>query len=667
MYFKLAISNVRKSFKDYFVYFLTLTLGVCIFYAFNSIGDQSLFNNAGEKTFGYIKLLNDLTSGISVFVSFILGGLIVYANKFLIKKRKKELGVYMTLGMRKKNISRILTYETFLVGAISLIGGLLIGIVLSQIISVISTSIFEIQVDKYNFIISVSSIIKTIIYFGIIFVFVIVFNVISISKYKLIDLLIEEKKGEKFKIKNQFVIFILFVLSVIIIFIAYKLILKVGLDLEAIEFPISILLGIIGTILLFFSLTGSMIYLIKKNKKIYFIGLNSFILRGINNKINTNFISMAVITLMLSLTCVSLVASFSIKSSYDKAIRKVTPYDLSLTGELKYKESTYSILKSIFKEDIDLNKSKIVSIDIYKLKDIRLKKIVENATGTDTTIDRSVITSAIKLSDYNKIKEFNKQEKEHLNKDEILVTSNSDDLDNFINELLKTKTKIQVNGHNYKMKNEKVIDESFNSTGLNSNRFTIVLPDSSLKGLKASETDINLDLNNEELLKVKNIFDKDGIFFKSKNGNNFYGVTKEDAIKDNNENMAVITFIAIYIGIVFLIASTAVLSLQQLLEATDSIDRYSALKRIGTPKKMINKSILIQMSIFFGLPLLVASIHSIIGISAINKSIFVDNSSLISTTTTFIALVVLAIYFGYFYLTYIGYKNTINILLKSRK
>ncbi|MGL5478913.1 MAG: FtsX-like permease family protein, partial [Clostridium sp.] len=579
MYFRLAISNVRKSFKDYFVYFLTLTLGVCIFYAFNSIGDQSLFKDAGEKTLGYIKLLSDLTSGISVFISFILGGLIIYANNFLIKKRKRELGVYMTLGMRKKHISRILTYETFLVGAISLIGGLLIGIVLSQVIAVMSTNIFQIQVDKYNFIISVSSIVKTIIYFGIIFTFVILFNVTLISKYKLIDLFIGAKKGEKFKIKNQVVIFILFVVSLITIFIAYKLVLKVGLDFRTEEFPISILLGIIGTTLLFFSLTGAMIYLIKKNKNIYLKGLNSFILRGINNKINTNYISMTVITLMLSLTFIFLVSSFNIKSSFDKRIFKSTPYDLSLIGELKHKESTDNILNQIFKDDIDLKKSKIIKIDIYKFKDIRLKRIVENATGKDTTIDRSVLTSAIKLSDYNKIKEFNKQEKEHLNSDEILVTSNSDDLDNYINEFLKTKTKIQVNGHGYKIKNEEVIDESLNSTGLNSNRFTIVFPDDALKGLKPNETYINLDLKDEELLNIENKFGKEFIYFESKNGNDFYGVTKKFTIKDNNESMAVITFIAIYVGIVFLIASTAILALQQLSEATDSIDRYSSLKR----------------------------------------------------------------------------------------
>ncbi|NFL91258.1 FtsX-like permease family protein, partial [Clostridium botulinum] len=217
MFFKISKNNVKRSFKDYAIYFLTLTFGVCIFYSFNSIESQkALFSlNSGQSEI--MTLINNLISGISVFISFVLCGLILYANNFLIKKRKKEFAIYMTLGMKKSEISKILLFETFIIGLISLIVGLFIGVILSQGLSVLTAKMFEIPMVDYKFIISVSAILKTILYFSIIFIFAMIFNVAIISKYKLIDMINSSKKSERIKIRNNIFNIILFILSIIIL------------------------------------------------------------------------------------------------------------------------------------------------------------------------------------------------------------------------------------------------------------------------------------------------------------------------------------------------------------------------------------------------------------------------------------------------------------------
>lgn len=208
MYSKIAIENVKKSFKDYTIYFLTLTLAVCIFYSFNSIEAQKAFMDMKASDAVYMKGLIQIISYVSVFVSAILGCLILYANNFLIKKRKKELGVYMTLGMGKSKISRILIGETIIVGAISLVSGILLGIGVSQGLSLLTAKLFEVPMNDYSFVISLGSMGKTILYFGIMFFLVMIFNTFVISKYEIIDLLTSGRKNEDIKFKNPIVYFI---------------------------------------------------------------------------------------------------------------------------------------------------------------------------------------------------------------------------------------------------------------------------------------------------------------------------------------------------------------------------------------------------------------------------------------------------------------------------
>ncbi len=224
MYSKIAISNVKKSFKDYTIYFLTIDFAVCIFYSFNSIESQNALLDMNKNQAEYMTIITTLISVVSVFVSFILGGLILYANNFLIKKRKKELGIYMTLGMRKGKISTILLMETLIVGILSLIAGLLLGLVVSQGLSLFTAKLFDVEMAQFKFVISGSAILKTILYFALIFGVLMIFNTRIIAKYKLIDMLTAARKSENIKIKSPVVSSIIFVVAMIILGTAYYLV-----------------------------------------------------------------------------------------------------------------------------------------------------------------------------------------------------------------------------------------------------------------------------------------------------------------------------------------------------------------------------------------------------------------------------------------------------------
>ena len=252
MLFKLSIKNMKKSFKDYAIYFVTLILGVGIFYVFNSLDSQQTMKVFSSSTYDIIELMVQMLSGMSVFISFILGFLIVYANNFLIKRRKKEFGVYMTLGMGKGQISRILLGETFIIDD-SLAVGLVLGIFGAQFMSLLVVKMFGGVMDGYQFVFSSKAFVKTIYYFAIMFSIVAVFNVVSISKCRLIRLLSARKENEQVKMKNPLLCFVIFILAVIDLGIQYYRVCHPD-TLNQKEIGWIILAGCLGTFFLFWSL-----------------------------------------------------------------------------------------------------------------------------------------------------------------------------------------------------------------------------------------------------------------------------------------------------------------------------------------------------------------------------------------------------------------------------
>ena len=659
MYSKIAFKNVKKSFKDYTIYFFTLMLAVCIFYTFNSVESQKAMSEITSSGESYVDILSKVISYVSVFIAFILGSLILYANNFLVKKRNKELGIYMTLGMSKNKISKILILETIIVGILSLISGLILGLIFSQGLSILVVKLFGLKMSTYSFVISGKAMIKTVLYFGIMFLLVMIFNSFVISKYKIIDLLTVGRKTEEVKFKSNIVYLITFILCVVSLGIAYKLVLEVGLiGIQDIKFTTSILLGVLGTFLFFFSLSGFILYIVKKNKKIYFKGLNIFIVKQINSKVNTNFISMSVICLMLFMTIGMLSTGFSFKNALESGLKDSTPYDASAYMYIDKDQKATDIQKSLEYIGVKFNKEdKVVYYDLYTDN-----KTISEALNLNENM-RSLM-NYMKLSDYNKIRALDNRNAIELNKDEVLITSNYANTLEAIQNYVKNNDSIKIENKSYKIKDKKVIEENLKTYFMKNNMITVIVNDDVCDNMALISSNVNVNFVGEGKEKRESDFTNKIYSYKTADTNYdkigfVLGASRTDIYESNKGITTIVLFIGIYIGIVFLISSMSVLALQQLSEASDSIDRYKSLKRLGASEKDINKTIFIQTLVYFSLPVILAFIHSVIGIKVANDFVSVYNKPDIMGSSLITAGIFMIVYIIYFYITYSGYKNIV--------
>lgn len=671
MYSKIALKNIKKSFKDYAIYFLTLTFAVCIFYCFNSLDSQMAVTKMSVAQTEYVKVMNDLMSGVSIFVSFILAGLIIYATNFLIRKRKKEFGIYMMLGMNKGKISIILLVETLIVGFISLIAGLLLGILLSQGLSLLPVQMFLVELSQYKFIISSEAIIKSILYFGLIYFVVIICNIIVISKYKLIDLINSSRKSEKVKVRNTIVSVIILIASIVILLVAYYFAMITNLDFFDKRFIASIFLGIIGTLGFFFGLSSVILSILRKNENAYFNKLNTFTIRQITSKFNTNFISMTVICLMLFITIGILTSGFSIKKSFESGLKEYTQFDLSFSLEKINEESEIPIEKALDQYGIKLdNNTKYITMNTYTI-DFSVRDMLGKYTdsGSELVNFNPVFqkSNVISISDFNKNRELMGKAVLDLNNDEVYIATNFENLIPTIERFFVENDEVTIDNKSYKIKEKKVLKDPLMTAPSGTNIFSIIVPDSFCDNLISDSEIININYvgegkeeKREEVNKVLEKYINFGVVYDAESQIKLEGMTREIAYESNTGMSTIILFVSIYIGIVFLLSSAAVLALQQLSQCNDSIDRYESLKRIGASMTQINRSILIEVLTFFMMPLSLSIVHSIVGIKIVEDYLKTFGNYNIFLSSLITALIFIVVYGGYFYATYIGYKNVID-------
>lgn len=673
---KLSIKNITKSMKDYAIYFFTLILGVAIFYVFNAIDSQTVMLKVSGRTYEIIKLMTSILSVISVFVSFILGFLIIYASRFLIKRRNKEFAIYLTLGMSKRKISLILFFETLLIGLISLIIGLGLGVVLSQLMSILVANMFEADMTKFQFVFSQSACLKTLIYFGIMYLIVIIFNTIIINKYKLIDLLSSSKKSEKVKLKNPYVCIVIFIISVIVLGLAYYLVTD-GFEklTTADQILIPIIMGIVSTFTLFWSMSGLILKLVMSLKNIYYKGLNSFIVRQISSKINTMVFSMTIICLMLFVTICVLSSSLSLKNSMTKNLKELVPMDIEFTkpvnieegngfSEIEVNDSKISIEKTL--ENLNLNPEEefkdTLSFNIYEDESIILKSLLINSLDEiykeypfllyNQTID------LMKLSDYNALAEKFNLEKYNLKENEYIVIVNYDYMASIINTGLKNNPELLLNNETYHSKYKKCQDGFYELNSSRSNTGFIVLPDKALENHTSIAEFLVANYKNDKE-KTEDKIDE----VLSNNYNKTTWLTYNSKIDIANASVglgALVTFVGLYLGIIFLISSAAILALKELSESTDNKERYNMLRKIGASEEMLNSALFKQIGIFFATPLLLAIIHSIFGIKFANFLLESMGTKGLLLSNIMTAIFLVTIYGGYFILTYLCSKNIIS-------
>lgn len=694
MLFKLSWNNMKKSIKDYAIYFLTLVLGVAIFYMFNSIDSQQAMLEISESTREIIKLMISMLGYVSVFVAVVLGLLIVYANNFLINRRKKEFGIYMTLGMGKRQISKIILMETILVGIISLIVGLIIGIFASQFMSVLVAKMFEADMSKFQFVFSKDACIKTCIYFAVMYVAVMFFNTFTISRYKLINLLNATKKNESIKIKKPVISILVFLFGAGILGYAYW---KVTGDVNSLttadKILPPILMGIVGTISIFWSLSGFVIQVAQKMKSTYLKDTNMFVLRQINNKINTTIISMSVICLMLFMTISILSVSLSLRNTMQRELADMTPVDLNLSktanlpesytnrqGKVinytkeQIEDSKISIEETLKNNGLDMSVLKdVVEIPIYTSNDLTWEDFFGEDYGKVKAqfpkLDYGAAEAIVKISDYNKIAKLYGTEQYELKDDEYIVLCDYDNMAEIRNQVLNEGGhKLTIAGKEYKSKYANCKNGYIEMAASHINTGIILVPDNcplteDMKEKTVFVANYNVETD-EEKEEIEKIFadNNNSILLQNldNKGIDLDGITKIVIIQSSVGVASIVTFIAIYLGIIFLIASAAILALKQLTESSDNKQRYLVLRKIGCDEKMINKALFSQIAIFFGLPLILAIIHSIFGIQfamTIMAGLAKSEDLLPSIIATVIIIGI--IYCAYFLATYLGSKNII--------
>lgn len=671
--FKLSLKNIKKSMKDYAIYFFTLILGVAIFYVFNSIDSQTAMIQMTGSRKQILKLMTTSLSAVSVFVSFVLGFLIIYASRFLMKRRKKEFGVYMTLGMSKRKISTILFIETLMIGIISLVVGLVLGVVASQGMSVIVVNMFEADMTNFTFSFSGDACLKTLLYFGIMYLFVMIFNVISVSRTKLIDLLQAGRKTEEVKLKNPILCIVIFVIAAAMLARAYYMVTG-GVENFVSESYIlrPIGLGIVGTFLVFWSLSGLMIRIVMSMKNFYYRKLNSFTMRQVSSKINTTVFSMTVICLMLFITICILSSALSLKNGMNSEITKGYPRDISLQkGERASELSIDEVYKSMGVDTSKYLKDRI-DYEIYEDDAFTLKEfmgdnyeqmIAEYPYMSYDTSDTP--ESIISVSDYNKLADLFKNKKVTLEKNQYAVVADYQNMMEIrTNYALKTKNVIVVFGQELTPVSDKCLKGSIYMSSSNSNAGVIVVPDEIVKHQRAVQTNLiaNYIADSDEEKKVidsKFRIDEEDENYEVLLENGIFVDTKI-GIKQNAVGLgAIVTFIAIYMGIIFLISSAAILALKELSESSDNVERYRALRRIGADEKDLNKALFAQTGIFFLTPLLLAIVHSVFGMKFAMK--ILENLGRVGLWESVImtAVFLVIIYGGYFIITYLCSKRII--------
>jgi putative ABC transport system permease protein len=306
--FVLAGRNVRKSYRDYGVYFFTVAVGVALFYVFNGIGSQSEMLMLSESQYVLMQALDTLMSYLSVLISAVLGFLILYANAFLIRRRKKELGLYMLLGMEKGDVSRILICETVLVGFVSLVMGLLAGVLASQGLIVLTARLYGVAMKSYTFVFSSPALWKSVMYFGVAFIVVMLFNAYNINKQALIDLIYADKKASTFIMPHFGNYKKMFMRSIAMLAAAYVPVVIFGTWVFVIPGVqiILIVLVIAGTFFFFNAFSGFVLRALSKKEDFYFRGLNLFTLGQWNAKMNMAHFSISFVCLMLFLSISSI-------------------------------------------------------------------------------------------------------------------------------------------------------------------------------------------------------------------------------------------------------------------------------------------------------------------------------------------------------------------------
>lgn len=682
MLFKLAVRNIKKSVKDFSIYFFTLVLGVTLFYLFNSMENSAGVLSLSGSKMEIITTLSRLLGYVSVFVSIILGCLIVYASRFLMKRRSGEFGTYLLLGMSRMSVTGVLLMETLLIGCLSFIIGIIAGIFGAQFMTLVVCHIFEADMENYRFAFSIDAVVKTLVFFGITYLIVIVFQAAAVAKSRLIHLLNVSKKTETIKVRNLWMSMILFLISIVILGLAYFIALDNNPDLRLIQRAAwGIFLGCIGTFLFMYSFCGMLLKLLQSRKGIYLKDLNMFIGRQLNAQINTMIISMSIIALMLFFSIGIFSAGLSMNSAMTANLRQRVPVDfninmgnMDISGDVDADTKMRSQTSIIdFLNDYGYQ----IENQLKEYEEVMIRYTGDpnegNAIGIshfsggnlEGVVDYSL--SAMGVSDYNRLAKSYHLKPAKLGEEEYIIIGNIKKTTNILNRGLAEGVTVTIQKRTLKPALSECQYGFINMDTSNDEAGILIIPDSLAADLPVKERvlsgnfkttdEAGISASYRQIMEAFHTAEADGYW--NNGGGSYWTCTRQEMYEASIGMGTIVIFIGIYLGIIFIITSAAVLALKQLSESSDNRNRYAVLRKIGTDERMINKSLFIQIGAFFGLPLIIALIHSYFGLKFTERVLqdVGDEDMLNSVGIT--ALVIILIYGGYFLITYLCSKSMI--------
>lgn len=734
---KLAWGNVRRAGRDYLVYLLTLTLGVTVFYAFNTISMQ--VDIAGIDEEGLAQVMGSMLGDLTYFLAGVMAFLMVYANNFIMKRRKKEFGLYQVLGMGRGRVATIMALETVIVSVVAFVAGIVLGVGLSQLMTFFTASLFKTQIANFRFFFSMHAFNLTLACMLVMFVLTLLLNLRAVRRTKLIELMGAERRNETIKTRNPWIAIAIFAVGVVLVGVAYYRLLRDGFPLTATEgklqeamnqFGITTAMVTVGTFALFWGLSGMLIKLLQSLRSVYWRGLNMFTVRQLSAKVNTVCFSMGVIAMILFLAITSVTCGMSIANVMNENLERYNPVDVSQTY-VYYTPDTLDYYKEyVNPSEADRMVLADSTVDLYSAwhgdpwhgdrkdksadnNDETGKKVnIADVAGEHVQIDSylsyplggsnpSVIPSEMcktmgeKLpkafegsnadmtglsvtpaSQYNKLRQMMGEEPVSIGRDQYLLTCDmGGELVDLYTKYMAGGHALTLGGHTLKPATDKSDEDTAaiaNST-MGSNGGTVVVADELLSQLNLQPYSSSLLVNYKQGMDTTEADESikytvlDNLLVDGKEPGSWgIFITRSEMYAQAAQMNGLISYLAIYIGFVLVVACAAILSIQQLSNVADGSRSYRVLVQIGCDDRQIRHSVMAQQAVFFLFPLAVGLAHSFVALKVIIELVSIFGNMSIGGTVGLTCAIFLAAYGGYFLVTYLMSAGMVQAAIATR-
>lgn len=728
---KLAWGNVRRAGRDCLVYLLTLTLGVTVFYAFNTVSMQ--VDIAGIKEEGLSELMGSMLGYLTCFLAGVMAFLMVYANNFIMKRRKKEFGLYQVLGMRRGRVATIMALETVIVSVVAFVVGIVLGVGLSQLMTFFTASLFKTQIANFHFFFSVHAFNLTLACMLVMFVLTLLLNLRAVRRTKLIELMGAERRNESIKTRNPWIAIAIFAVGVVLVGVAYYRLLRDGFPLTATDsklqeamnqFGITTAMVTVGTFALFWGLSGMLIKLLQSLRGVYWRGLNMFTVRQLAAKVNTVCFSMGVIAMLLFLAITSVTCGMSIANVMNENLERYNPVDVSQTY-VYYTPDTFDYYKEYVNpsDEADRMVPADTTVDLYPAwhgrdssadnNDETGKKVdIADVAGEHVQIDSylsypfgssnpSVTPSEMckimgeKLpkafggsnadtmglfvtpaSQYNKLRQMMGEEPVHIGHDQYLLTCDmGGELVDLYTKYMAGGHALTLGGHTLKPATDKSDEDTaaIANSAMGSNPGTVVVADELLSQLNLQPYSSSLLVNYKQGMdtteadeSIKYTLLDDLLVDGKKPGSWGTFITRSEMYTQAAQMNGLISYLAIYIGFVLVVACAAILSIQQLSNVADGSRSYRVLAQIGCDDRQIRHSVMAQQAVFFLFPLAVGLAHSFVALKVIIELVSIFGNMSIGGTVGLTCAIFLAAYGGYFLVTYLMSAGMVQAAIATR-